>query len=685
MKKLFYMMMMASIVACTPEKEADKIIGKNYPNVENGLFTPEILHSFGILSDPQVSPDGSKILYHVNYPDWRENGSNREVFVVNVDGSDNTQITKTAEKESNARWYKNGSQIAFLSGGQLWLMNADGSNRVKISDIAAGISEFTFSPDQKKILFVSDVPANKKAVDLYPDLPKASGKVVNDLMYKHWDHWVEEIPHPFVADFNGKQLSNVIDILEGEPYECPAQPFGGMEQLSWSPDGTRIAYACRKLTGVAYARSTNTDIYLYTLATRESKNLTYGMMGYDTDPVFSPDGQYIAWISMERDGYEADKQRLFVIDLQSGERTELSQKFDYNIENISWNRDGQSLYFTSCVNALTHVYQIAFPGSAIRQLTTGRTDYSGVQQAGEVLIGLYKSMFFPNELVSINPNTGIVQQLTFENKHILDQLAESKCEERWITTTDNKSMHTWVVYPPGFDPAKTYPAILFCTGGPQGSISQSWSSRWNFRLMAAQGYIVILPNRRGTSAFGQEWCEQISGDYCGQNIQDYLSAVDHMKKEPFVDGNRIAAAGASYGGYSIFYLAGIHNKRFKAFIAHSGIFNQTHMYMTTEEIWFPEWDNGGAPWDKNPVALRHYANSPHLMVDKWDTPILITHGERDYRVPVDQGMAAFNAAKLLGVEAEMLIFPDENHWILKPQNSILWNRTFYKFLEKHLK
>lgn len=678
-------MMMAGILACSPQQEAEKIIGKHFPTIENGIFTPEVLWQFGQLSDPQVSPDGTKILYGVSYTDWTQNRNNRELFVIHVDGTDNKQITKTSGSESNARWYRDGSQIAYLSGGQLWIMDADGSNPKKISDVPAGISAFAFSPDQTKLLYISTVPSIKKPVDVYPDLPKASGRMIDDLMYRHWDQWTERIPHPFVADFDGKQLTNAVDILEGEPYECPALPSSGIEQLSWSPDGTQIAYACRKLTGVAYTRSTNTDIYLYTLATRESKNLTQGMMGYDTAPVFSPDGRYIAWSSMERDGYESDKNRLFVIDLSTGEKTELSKNFAYNIGNVSWHRDGQSLFFTSCVNALTHVYTMAFPGGAIRQLTIGQTDFGGVQQAGDLLIGAYRSMLFPNELVAINPQSGLIQQLTFENKHILDQLAESRCEERWITTSDNKRMHTWIVYPPNFDPSKKYPALLFCLGGPQGTISQSWSNRWNHRLMAAQGYIMILPNRRGTTAFGQEWCEQISGDYAGQNIRDYLSAVDHMKKEPFVDPNRIAAVGASYGGYSVFYLAGVHNKRFNAFIAHAGIFNHTHMYMTTEETFFTHWDNGGAPWDKNPVAQRHYANSPHFLVDKWDTPILITHGELDFRVPVDQSFAAFNSAKLLGVEAEMLIFPDENHWIVKPQNSILWNRVFFDFLTKHLK
>ena len=658
---------------------------KQHPTIQNGQFTPEILQQFGRISDPQISSDGTKILYGVRYTDWSQNKNNRELFVVNTDGTNNTQITNTAANESNARWYHHDNQIAYLSAGQLWLINADGTNPVQISNIPAGISEFALSPDQTKILYTSTIPSIKKPVDRYPDLPKTSGRMIDEVMYRHWDQWVEEIPHPFIADFDGKKLTNIVDILENEPYECPTLPFGGIEQLSWSPDGTQIAYSCRKLTGVAYTLSTNTDIYLYTLATRETKNLTPEMRGYDTNPLFSPDGRYIAWISMERDGYEADKQRLFVIDLPSGEKSELSKEFACDIENVSWHQNSQSLYFTSCVNALTHVYQITLPGSAIRQLTIGWNDFDGVQQAGNLLISTYRSMFFPDELVSINPETGVIQQLTFENKHILDQLAESRCEERWIPTTDNKSMHTWILYPPDFDPAKKYPAILICLGGPQGTLSQGWSYRWNYRLMAAQGYIVIMPNRRGTTAFGQEWCEQISGDYIGQNMQDYLSAVDYMKKEPFVDGKRIAAAGASYGGYSIYYLAGIHNKRFSALVAHAGIFNQTHMYMTTEEMWFPNWDNGGAPWDKNPVAQRHYANSAHLLVDKWDTPILITHGELDYRVPVDQGMAAFNAAKLLGVEAEMLLFPDENHWVLKPQNAILWNRTFFSFLEKHLK
>ena len=684
-KVLCFMMAAVCLSACAVEKPTEKMIGKSQPVISDGILSTEIMQQFGRLSDPQVSPDASKILYGVSYSDWKENKSNRELFVMNIDGTNNQQITQSVKGESNARWYKDGSQILYLTGGQLWIMQADGSNPVQISNVAAGISEFALSPDQTKILYISSIKAIQTPHDVYPDLDKSSGRLINDLMYRHWDQWVEEIPRCFVASFDGANVGQAVDILGDEPFECPILPYGGLEQLSWSPDGSKIAYACRKLTGLAYARSTNTDIYLYDLASRQSQNLTQGMLGYDTDPVFSPDGKHIAWLSMERAGFEADQTRLFTIELETGKIQHLNKGFAYNAEHVSWQNDSNGLYFTSCVNALTHIYQISFPGGNIKQITTGDFGFSGVQQAGDHLISLYCSMFFPNEIVSIHPAGGNIQQLSFENKHILDQLAETKYEERWITTTDKKSMHTWVIYPSNFDPAKKYPSIVVCLGGPQGTLNQNWSYRWNYRLMASQGYIVILPNRRGTTAFGQEWCDQISGDYAGQNIQDYLSAADHMKKEPFVDGSKMAAVGASYGGYSVFYLAGMHNKRFSAFIAHAGIFNQTHMYMTTEEIWFPNWDNGGAPWDKNPVAQRHYANSPHLLVDKWDTPILITHGEIDYRVPVDQGMAAFNAAKLLGVEAEMLLFPDENHWILKPQNSILWNRTFFNFLDKHLK
>ena len=658
-------------------------ISRSSIKVENGLLTPEIMHSMGKVSDPQISPDGKEILYGVSFTSIEQNRNNRELFIMNLDGTNNRQITSTPKSENNARWINDGREILFLMSGELWMMNREGGKREKIGEYGTGISEFELSPAGDKILFVSNVKSIQKSGDIWSDLPKGTGRMIDKLMYRHWDRFVEDIPHPFVADFDGKTISNVFDILEGEPYESPTLPLSGIEQLSWSPDGTKILYASRKLIGVDYAYSTNTDIYLFDIEAKSHRNLTEGMPGYDTDPVFSPDGTHFAWLSMERAGFEADKHRLFIMNLETGEKRDLTANYKYNADSPVWLQDGSGLYFNSCVNAVTGIYQVNLADQNIRKITEGWYDFGKVSIAGEKLIALYRSMSMPNEIVSVDPITGEYSQISEENSHLLSQITMGKVEERWIKTVDNKDMHMWVIYPPGFDPEKKYPAILFCSGGPQGVMSQNWSYRWNFQLMAANGYVIILPNRRGTTAFGQEWTDQISGDYIGLNMQDYISSVKEMKREKYID--KVGASGASYGGYSIFYLAGIHKGMFSAFVSHAGIFNQEHMYMTTEELWFPHWDNGGAPWDDNPVANRHYSNSPHKFVKNWDTPILVTHGELDYRVPVDQGMAAFNAAQALGVPSEMLLFPDENHWILKPQNSIQWNRVYFRWFDKWLK
>ena len=697
----------SAATSCTmtsSDTDSAPLITKPTVIVEDGHYTPEIMHSLAKVSDPQISPDGTKILYGVGFTSIEQNKTNRELFVMNIDGSEKTQLTATTQSENNARWIEDGKRIAFLRGGQMWVMNADGTGEKQVSDVPGGVMEFKLSPDGTKVLYSANFKVAKSPEDIHPDLPKSTARTIEGMMYRHWDHFVESIPHTYLADFDGNKLGEGADLLDGEPYELPAEPFSGLEQLDFSPEGDLIVYSCRKKTGREYAFSTNSDIYLLNLSDNLCINISEGMMGYDTDPVFSPDGGSIAWLSMERDGYEADKIRLFVYDIASGERRELSSSFKYNIENPVWMPDSKGLYFTSLVEGLQEIWKTDLESNMARvtperewfnfgapSLLTSTAEDGSVNV--ERLITTNLCMLRPAEIVSINPLDGSWEQLTFENKEILDQLDEVTIEERWITTSDNKKMLTWVLYPPKFDKSKVYPSILLCLGGPQGTLSQGWSYRWNYRLMASQGYIVVLPNRRGTTAFGQEWCEQISGDYIGQNMRDYFAAADALKAEPYV--GKMAAVGASYGGYSVFYLAGIHQKRFDAFIAHAGIFNVEHMYMTTEEMWFPDWDNGGiaqpdtymsgSPWSNNPVARRHYANSPHKLVEKWDTPILITHGELDYRVPVDQGMAAFNAAQMMGVPSRMILFPDENHWILKPQNSIHWNREFFGWLETYLK
>jgi dipeptidyl aminopeptidase/acylaminoacyl peptidase len=719
-KPLMIMAISAMLASCGQNgaKNDDALITKAKIEVKDGLMTPEVLWAFGRLSDVNVSADGKKIAYGVQYYSVEQNKSNREIFVMNADGSDVKQITNSPQSEYSAKWVKNDEKIAYLFDGQIWEMNPDGSGKIQISTVENGVNDFIYSPDGTKILFISDVKYGERTADIYSDLPKATGKIVDDLMYKHWDEWVESIPHPFVADFDGKKLSHIIDILNGEPYECPMKPFGGIEQLAWSPDSKTIALTCRKKTGLEYALSTNSDIYLYTLDNSHKgqivvskQNLTEGMMGYDINPQFSPDGTQIAFLSMERDGNESDKNRLIVMGLgeKSGLTVDVTNQFDQSVESFVWNKNGE-IYFTSVWHGEVQIYSAGEPKMSrtftttvndgeptttketsitiydIRQITKGQHDYEQIALANDKIIATRHSIQMPNEIYSIDVNSGEQTQISFENKHILEQLKIADVQPRWTATTDKKQMLSWVIYPPDFDPAKKYPTLLFCEGGPQTPVSQFWSYRWNFQIMAANGYIIIAPNRRGLYGFGQEWLEQISGDYGGQNMKDYLSAVDDICREPYIDKEHLGCVGASYGGFSVYWLAGHHDKRFKAFIAHDGMFNFEQQYLETEEMWFVNWDLGGAFWEKNnKTAQNSYANSPHKFVDKWDTPILVIHGEKDYRILASQGMAAFNAAKLRGVPAELLIFPDENHWVLKPQNGILWQRTYFKWLDKWLK
>ena len=724
-------------------------IGQSDIVIENGHMTPEALLAFGRLSDPQMSPDGEYILYGVSYTSTADNRSCRNLFICRKDGSDRQQITKSGKSLSNARWINGGKGLAFIMGGQIWTANLkqgkDGwkvSGLTQVSNVPAGISEFKLSPDQSKMIYVSYVKSDVKTpADCYEDLGKANAYTTDDLMYRHWDHTVMEIPHSFIADFSPKAEMSVtpevsVDILEGEPanYELPTEPFSGIEQLDWSPDGKYIAYSCRKVTGKRYAFSTNTEIYIYNLENGKS-SLISNAGGYDTDPVWSPDGSRICWVSMERDGYEADKQRLMVAEAdwsnldengcpKVSEPVDATADFKYNVGGPIWDENCKDIYFASLAEGLQGIFRAesSEAGWQIVRLTDADrwNDFGSpfsvtkTAEGGLEMLSTWCSMDFPTELVSIvtTPEGVEYKSVTTENNHILSQLAEHNTEARYVKTVDGKDMLTWVLYPPQFDPAKKYPSILICLGGPQGTLSQGWSYRWNYRLMAAQGYVVVLPNRRGTTAFGQEWTEQISGDYPGLNMQDYLCAAREIKAEPYID--KIAACGASYGGYSVYNLCGTHENTFDAFIAHAGIFNQEHMYMTTEEMWFPNFDNGGlheceidprvgtdeapvgpagdgvtfggikqggSPWSDLPKAKRHYAMSPHKNVTKWNTPLMVIHGAMDYRVPVDQGMAAYNAAQMMGVPSRLLIFPEENHWILKPQNALMWHREYFRWLD----
>ena len=689
MSKIIFMATLALLAtACQPNKDSDKTpITKPQITIEGGRFTPEALWAMGRINSVLPNESTGQIAYTVSYYSVKENRSTSWIRIAKEEDGKLVTINEFVGYEPS--WI--GDKIAYLKAGKLYLPKKQSpiaNLHTCLEGFDKDIEGYLLSPQGDKIILIAQVKTVASTEDKYPDLPLASGRVVNDLMYKHWDEWTETAPHPFLCklkNVKGKTIvTDCIDLLEGTPYESPMKPFGGVEQLAWSPDGKTIAYTCRKKSGLDYAVSTNSDIYLYDLATGTHTNLTEGNGGYDTNPSYSPDGQWIAWQSMERDGYESDENRLMICHLTTGERRFLTQGMETNVDAYYW-KDNNTLVFSAVWHATSMLYQVNLQGQ--RQcLTTGQYDYVPGGNIGNTYYCLRHSMREANEIFRFQAGEE-PQQISNENENIYSQITMGTVEPRWQKTTDGKEMLTWIIYPPHFDPSKKYPTLLYCEGGPQSPVSQFWSFRWNFMMMAANDYIIVAPNRRGLPGFGNEWNEQISGDYGGQCMKDYLAAIDEfVASESYVDKDRLGCVGASFGGFSVYWLAGHHNKRFKAFIAHDGIFNMEMQYLETEEKWFANWDMGGAYWDKdNQIAQRTFANSPHLFVDKWDAPILCIHGEKDYRILANQSMAAFDAAKMRGVDAQLLIFPDENHWVLQPQNGILWQRTFFGWLDKYLK
>ena len=711
----------AAIMGCAGAN-AQTMIGKTTDLTgltTNDRMTPEALWAMGRIGGAAASPDGKTVAYQVGYYSVKQNKSHQMLYTQTADGKQQTVLTTSAKSETDPAWIEGGKRIAFITDGQLWSMAPDGTDRRQLTKSDIDIEGFKFSPDGKKVILIKSLPYHESIKKNPEDLPLATGRLVTDLNYRHWDHYVESIPHPFVANVTEQGVDEGVDMLKDEPYECPMAPFGGVEQLNWSPDSKFVAYTCRKKTGVNYAVSTDSDIYLYDIATGNTRNLckpanykpvdfdpTKTMktqainhqkedlnMGYDVNPKFSPDGRYIAWQSMARDGYESDRNRLCVYTLADGTKNYVTETFDSNVDDFCWANDSRTLYFIGVWHACENLYQTNLRGE-VKQLTDDWADFGSVQllNNGNKLLASRHSFQQGDELYVVTPGKDVkktkVQQLTFENKLFYDKLAFGKVQERWVKTTDGKEMQYWVILPPHFDENKKYPTLLFCEGGPQSPVSQFWSYRWNMQIMAANDYVVIAPNRRGLPGFGSEWNEQVSGHWTGQCMDDYLTAIDDAANNlPFVDKDKLGCVGASFGGFSVYYLAGHHNKRFKAFIAHDGAFNLESMYTDTEEAWFSNWEYEDAYWNRDQTnnAKRTYENSPHRFVDKWDTPILCIHGEKDYRINANQGFGAFNAARMRGIPAELLIFPDENHWVLKPQNGVLWQRTFFGWLDRWLK
>lgn len=662
-------------------------------------LTPETLWQIGRVGNPVLSPDGKTLLFEVKKYDVPTNRGNNTVYTMPAAGGTPVEVLNADLKAFSVRFRPDGQRITFLStkngDAQLFEATIDGQNIAQITSVLGGIEGYKYAPAMNNIMYIAKVKLEQTVAEMYPDLPLVKARIIDGLYYRHWDSWSDfTYNHPFVVSYqNGVIMGTATDVLGDEKYHAPEPPFGDENEISWSPDGKKLAFSCKKLTGTPSAVSTNTDIFIYNTETKTSTNITELNSGYDREPQFSPDGKKIAWLRMKRAGNEADKNRLMVYYFATKQEVEVTKDFDYTTDAFVWTNNSAQLFFISQYqgtrNIFTSTEKVKKTGAEyteVKQITKGDNDYLGIALAGTekayTLVGARQNMSNPTELFSINKN-GEERQLTFITQPVWSNVKQGKVEKRWITTTDGKKMLTWVIYPPDFDSRKRYPTLLYCQGGPQSMVSQYFSYRWNFQLMANNGYIVIAPNRRGLPGFGSDWNDAIIGDYSGQCMKDYLSAVDVMSMEPFVAKDKLGAVGASFGGYSVYWLAGNHQKRFKTFVAHCGMFNIESWYGTTEEMFFANNDNKGPYWQA--PRSKNYDNSPHKFIQNWDSPILVIHNEKDFRVPLGQGQEAFNAAQLKGLQSRFLYFPDENHWVTKPQNSILWQRVFFEWLDYQLK
>ena len=715
MKKLILFMALIAFAATSCQNE-----GKPTPlaidnaltaaEIEAGILSPEVMWKMGRVGSSSLSPDGTEVAYTVTYYNMAENRGVTSIYVQPIEGGEPRQLTDNAGNDVSPQWAADGRSLYFLSNRsgsmQIWNVTTADAMLRQVSDIEGDIEAFGIAPTAEKVYYVQ--PVHVKDIlskDVYKDMDKSKARIYDDLMARHWSYWDEgDYRHIFVADFDAaKGISNPVDIIGSEAaWDTPLAPYFDAAEIAWNNAGTALAYTCKPLTGTEYAVSTDSDVYVYDLASGKTENICKGyfvgeepvedprlrimptMAGYDKYPVWSPDDSQIAIRSMRRPGNESDKDRLLVYNCAEKSFKEVTERFDYNAANVVWEGE-ESIYFIAPIEATHQVCRVAVATGEVEVLTEGDHDINAFTKVGEKMVAEITTISSATELYTIDTE-GAIAQLSNVNKPIYDNITMGRVEKRWVKTTDNKQMLVWVILPPNFDPAQKYPTLLYCQGGPQSVVSQFWSYRWNFQLMAAQGYVVVAPNRRGLPSFGQEWLDQISGDYSGQNIRDYLSAIDDVAREPWCDRERMGCVGASYGGYSTFFLAGNHEKRFKAFIAHCGIYNFESMYGETEELWFVNNDYGGSYWDEsNATAVRSYANSPHKFIDRWDSPILIFTGEYDFRIPYTQSLQAFTAARLRGLDSRLVVFENEGHQVFQPQNSLTWNREFFSWLDKYVK
>ena len=710
MKKIILIMAIVAVGLGSCEKRPQPLMIDNAltdAEIAAGVLTPEVMWKMSRAGGATLSPDGRTLLYQQTDYSMAEN---RGVTTLHTEAIDTKQVADLTDGSSNnlaARWSADGKTIYFLSDRsgsmQVWAMDASGGNVRRLSDFDRDVEGFGISPRGDKAWYVQRIPvAARRSSEIHKDMPKSKARIYDDLMVRHWDYWDEgEHMHLFVGDFGPEGMKPGVDIIGADAaWDVPLAPYFDMAEIAWNHAGTMLAYTCKPLTGTAYAVSTDSDIFVYDVASGKTQNickptnfntgekieaLSDNLPGYDKYPVWSPDDRKIAFLSQRRAGNESDKSRLFLYDCATAEMCDLTEDFDYNAMNVVWENNDR-IWFIAPIEATHQICRVETVDGEVEVVTRGDHDITAFTMAAGVIVAELSTISTDTEFYTVDPADGTLTQISGINRAIYDHIRMGEVQKRWVETTDGKQMLTWVILPPDFDPAKKYPTLLYCQGGPQSVVSNGWSYRWNYQLMAAQGYIVVAPNRRGLPSFGQEWLDQISGDYSGQNIRDYLSAIDDVAREPWADRDRMGCVGASYGGYSVYFLAGCHEKRFKAFIAHCGIFDFDSMYGETEELWFVNNDYGGSYWDtENATAMRSYANSPHKFVERWDTPILIFTGERDYRIPYTQSLEAFTAARVRGIPARLVEFQDEAHQVFKPQNSMVWNCEFFAWLDKYVK
>ncbi|MGB0430610.1 MAG: S9 family peptidase [Bacteroidia bacterium] len=655
-------------------------------------LTPELLWELDRVGSPTASPDGSYIAFTITDFDWKSNKGITDIYVMSTKGGEPKKLTANIKTSCwHPEWRPDGKFIGFIgtSAGapQMFEINVENPDDFRqVTNYEEGISGFHYAKQMNRIVFSGEVKLDENTVDRHPDLPMATGRTYDDLMYRHWDKWHDyKYSHIFYQNYSIEEpMAPHHDIMMGQKFDSPMNPFGGSEEFAISPDGSKVAYTCKKMGGKAYSQSTNSDIYVYEIDAGSETNVSLTNIGYDKVPVFSNDGSKLAWSSMKTPGYESDKNSIMVYDFNTLMPIDVLKDHDISADHVTWGQKDDELFFTAGINATFHLWNYDLNKNKLKQITKGRCNFSGFTIVGKTAYAQRSTMHEPNTIFEINLKKGTYNRFLNWNKEILGKLDKASVRKHWIKTSTGEEMLTWMILPPNFDSTKTYPTLLYCQGGPQAAISQYYSFRWNFELMAANDYIIIAPNRHGVPTFGQEYNHQISGDWGGQAMRDYVKAITWASKLGFVDEKRLGCVGASYGGYSVYWLAGHNNKRFKCFIAHCGLYNLNSWYASTEEMFFADYDLKGSPWNGK-VRGSYEAFNPANFVKNWDSPILVIHGEKDFRVPVGEGIQAFNSAQLRGVESRFLYFPDEGHWVLQPQNGILWHREYFRWLDEHLK